>query len=307
MSPLDVELAKLAGGQHSVVTRQQALSLGMTARQIDRRVAGRGLILLHQGTYALAGSRPTYTQALMAACLATGGAASHRAAAQLWGLRGVEDAPVEITVPDRRHPRLHGVTVHRSPLAIPAQLTRRSGIPVTKPALTILSLGAVAPELVQGAAEDALFKKLLKVEGLWHIPNEAGAPGRDGTRVLRRLLLARDPAQAPTESMLEDEIVAILRRYGLPEPVRQHRVPRPGRKPLRLDISYPEVLVDVEGDGLRWHTSTADVRRDRERANYLVANGWVILCFTRDDVRHRPAELAAQVQKVRADRLRHAS
>lgn len=305
MNPLDVQLAKLAAGQHSVVTRQQALSLGMTARQIDRRVDVGGLIVLHRSTYGLAGSRPTYERALMAACLATGGAASHRAAAHLWGLRGLEEAPVEITVSDRRHPRLHGVTIHRSALAVPAHLTRREGIPLTKPALTILTLGAVAPELVQGAAEDALFKKLLRVEGLWHILGEAGAPGRDGTRVLRRLLLARDPAQAPTESVLE--IVAILSRYGLPEPVRQHRVPRPGRRPLRLDVSYPEALVDIEGDGLRWHTSTEDVRRDRERANYLVANGWVILCFTRDDVRHRPAELAAQVRKVRADRLRAAS
>jgi very-short-patch-repair endonuclease len=160
--------------------------------------------------------------------------------------------------------------------------------------------------LLEGAAEDALFNRLLKVEGLWHILGKAGAPGRDGTRVLRRLLLARDPAQAPTESVLEDEIVAVLRRFGLPEPVRQHRVHRPGRRPLRLDVSYPEALVDIEGDGLRWHTSTQDVRRDRERANYLVANGWVILCFTREDVRHRPAELATQVRELRADRLRSA-
>ncbi|HEX8771121.1 MAG TPA: type IV toxin-antitoxin system AbiEi family antitoxin domain-containing protein, partial [Acidimicrobiales bacterium] len=261
MNPLDVQLAKLAAGQHSVVTRRQALSLGMTHRQVDRRVQAGGFTVLHPSTYALAGARRTYEQSLMAACLATGGVASHRAAAYLWRLRGIEDPPVEITVPGRQRPRLHGVIVHRSALLVPAHVTRRHGIPVTKPALTILDLGAVVPELVEGAAEDALFKKLLRVDGLRRALAEYGAPGRGGTLVLRKLLLARDPLQAPTESRLEDEIVAVLRRFGLPEPVRQHPVPRPGRKPYRLDISYPEVLVDIEGNGQRWHTSTRDIRR----------------------------------------------
>lgn len=304
MNSLDVDLSRLAARQHSVVARQQALSLGMTPRQVDLRVDAGMLEILHPSTYRLVGARRTYEQAVMAACLAADGVASHRTAAFLWGLRGVEDPPVEITVPHNRHPRLHGVSVHRSKLLLPNDITHRLAIPVMKPAPTILQLGAVAPELVEGAAEDALFRRLLTVPGLWHVVDTAGARGRDGSGVLRDLLLARDPALAPTESTLEDEIVAVLRRYGLPEPVRQHLVPRPAHgRPYKLDISYPEALLDVEGDGLRWHTSTRDAQRDRERANYLTALGWMILRFTCEHVRRRPAELAAQVEQTRRLRL----
>ncbi|HEX8769834.1 MAG TPA: hypothetical protein VF711_03590 [Acidimicrobiales bacterium] len=194
MNPLDVRLAKLAVGQHSVVARQQALSLGMTPRQIDRRVDVGGLVIIR-------------------------------------------------------------------------------------------------------------FKELVTIAGLWHIVDTAGAQGRGGSGVLRQLLLARDPALAPTESALEDAICGVLRRFDLPEPARQHPIVRPGRKSLRLDIAYPEALLDIEGDGERWHTSTRDFQRDRERTNDLVAHGWGILCFTWHDVRRRPAELAAQVEAVRSTRL----
>lgn len=307
MNPLDVRLSKLAASQHSVITRRQALSLGMTPRQVDFRVHTGGLVVLHPGTYGIVGALRSYEQALMAACLSTGGVASHRAAAGgIWHLRGVEDPPVEITVPRQQCPELHGVIVHRSKRLTPDDITRRAGLPVTKPALTILDLGAVAPELVEGATEDGLFRRLFTVAGLWHALDNAGAQGRGGSGVLRQLLLARDPAQRPTESTLEDEIVSVLRRFGLPEPARQYPVARPGRKPFRLDIAYPEALLDIEGNGLRWHTSMRDVQRDRERANYLTALGWVLLCFTQDDVRRRPAQLASQVADVRSARLRAA-
>lgn len=307
MNLLDVRLNQLAARHYGIVTRTQAIALGLTARQIDRRIAGGALVVVHQGVYRVPAAPRTYEQALMAACLATGGVASHRAAAGLLRLRGIESPPVEITVAGGSHRTLNGVVLHyRDPL-LPQDVAACAGIPITKPALTLLDLGAVAPDLVEGAAEDARFRGLVSIDGLWRVLNRSGGRGRRGAAVLRRVLEARDPRQAPTESPLEDEIVAVLRRFGLPEPVRQHPVPRPGRKPLRLDIAYPAELIDIEGDGLRWHTSTDDLRRDRERANFLVTLGYVILRFTRDDIRRRPAEVAAQVEKVRTARLRRAA
>ncbi len=303
MNPVDVLLSHLAARQHGVVSRMQALSLGLTPRQIDRRLKTGALVLVHCGVYRVAAAPRTYEQALMAACLATGGVASHRGAAKLLTLRGIEVAPVEITVRNRSHRALDGVVVHHAQLLDPRDLAHSVGIPITKPARTLLDLGAVAPGLVQGATEDALVRQMVTIDSLWRAIERTGGRGRRGTAVLRQLLESRDPAQAPTESPLEDEIVEVLRRFGLPDPVRQHEIPRPGRKPLRLDVAYPDVLVDIEGDGLRWHTSTGDAQRDRERANFLVTLGYVILRFTRDDVRRRPAQLAAQVKQVRASRL----
>ncbi|MDQ6909503.1 MAG: hypothetical protein M3Z84_01765 [Actinomycetota bacterium] len=299
METPDVRLAKLAARQHSVVTREQSLALEMTLRQLYRRLDDGILASVHQNVYRVVAAPQTWEQSVMAACLASGGVASHRSAAALWALRGIHLAPVEILVPSGRHPRLKGVVIHRSKLWLPAQFTRRGSIPLTKPALTLLHLGAVAPELVAGAAEDALFKRLVTTAGLRRAVEAHGAQGRDGTAVLRHLLLARDPAQAPTESSLEDAIVAVLRRYGLPEPARQYEVAWPGhRRPLRLDTAYPEALVDIEGDGMTWHSGVDDLRRDRERANYLVSRGWVLLRYGWHDVRSRPEGMAAEVREL---------
>jgi hypothetical protein len=308
MEPPDVRLAKLAARQHSVISREQTLALGMTPRQLYRRLDQGILAGVHQNVYRLVGAPQSWEQSVMAACLACGGIASHRSSAALWLLRGVESPPAEILVPPDRQPRLDGVVVHRTKMWTPGQASRRGAIPVTKPALTLLQLGAVAPELVAGAAEDALFKRLVTVRGLWKAIEMYGAQGRDGTAILRRLLMRRDPMQAPTESSLEDAIVAVLRRYGLPEPVRQHEVRWSGhRKPLRLDAAYPHVLVDVEGDGGRWHSGVDDLRRDRERTNYLVSLGWVVLRYGWHDVRSRPALMAAEVNQLLVSRLDRAS
>lgn len=59
MNPLEIQLAKLAARQHLVVTRQQALSLGMTRRQIQRRVGVGSLIVVHNGAYRLVGAPET--------------------------------------------------------------------------------------------------------------------------------------------------------------------------------------------------------------------------------------------------------
>jgi hypothetical protein len=304
----DMRLAKLAARQHSVITREQSLALGMTLRQLYRRVDQGILARVHRNVYRLAGASQSWEQSVMAACLASRGFASHRSAAGLWALRGVESPPVEIVVPPGRQPRLEGVMVHRTTLWTPDQASHRGGIPVTKPALTLLQLGAVAPELVAGATEDALFKRLVTVRGLWKAIELYGAQGRDGTAILRQLLMNRDLAQAPTESSLEDLIVAVLRRYGLAEPVRQHQVEWPGhRRPLRLDTSYPQVLVAIEGDGMRWHSGVDDLRRDRERTNYLVSRGWVLLRYSWDDVRARPARMAGEVKRLLVARLDQAS
>lgn len=297
MKPSDVELSLLAARQHGVVTRDQARALGLTPRQVDLRVTAGALVRIHQGVYRLASSRHGFEQGLVAACLATGGVASHRAAAHLLGLRGIESAPLELTVSPRGNHRIQRVRVHRSELH-PADVGRHGPIPVTRPARTLLDLGAVAPRLLEGAVEDALLQGLVTVEGLWRVLDRSGSRGGRGAGPLRRLLETRDPAQAPTESPLEDAVLAILHRFNLPNPVRQHLVHRPGHTPFRLDIAYPDALVDIEVDGLRWHLGAADASRDRERDNFLASLGWAVLRFTSYHVRRQPAQLAARVGQL---------
>lgn len=284
MKGIETAWRQLAGRQHGVVSHRQLAALGLSDRQIFVRRQREELISAFRGAYLLAGSPATHAQSLMAACLATGGVASHRSAAELWGLRGCEGQTVEMLVCVRRRSELPGVIGHATRQLDAIDVTTRLAIPVTTPARTLVDLGAVAPvEVVEGALEDALHRRLVTRSWLERTLTRGCAPGRDGAGTLRRLLLDRPVDRRPTESTLEDEIVRIIRRAGLPEPVRQHPVGR-----WRIDVSYPDDRIAIEGQSMGWHAGRADLQRDCDKFNLLVALGWRLLLFTWDDARRRP-------------------
>lgn len=296
----DRDLDRLAARQHGLVARHQLRALGLSARQVDSRVVAGVLVVVHRGVYRLDGVPRTREQRLLAGCLAggEGAAASHRSAAALWELRGVGWPAPEISVPGRTKPALRGVVVHRSGRLEVGDVTRRLNIPVTTPGRTLLDLGAVAPGLVEPAMEDALFRGLVSESALRRLLDRVGSPGRNGTAVLRELVDGREPGQAPTESPLEDALVRLFRRHGLPEPVRQYPVTLAGGRVARIDLAYPELRLGIEADGRRWHSGRADFERDRARGNQLAAQGWTMLRFGAHDIRRRGRGIVAEARAV---------
>ena len=286
VKPIDVAVTRLAARQYSLAHRHQLLDLGMTARQIHSRLSAGWLIPAHQGVYFVGTSAATPEQAVMAAYLAAGSEAlaSHRSAGALWGLRGVEaPAMPEITLWADRHRPLHGVTVHRTRSLDPVDISRVCRIPVTTPARTLLDLGAVVPALVvESALEDALMRRLVTFQLLTATLERLGGPGRNGAGVLRALVEERDPATAPTQSMLEDMLFRVVRRGRLPEPVRQYEVAG-----VRLDGAYPDIRLGLEADSRIWHGGRLDVQRNTDKANILLAHGWRVLRFTYFDLVRR--------------------
>jgi len=287
VKPIDVAITRLAARQYSLAHRQQLFDLEMSPRQIQARVDARWLVPVHRTVYRLAGGRSSPEQTLLAACLAAGpgAVASHRSAGTVWGLRGVEEQPAEIIVVGDRHRRVAGAVVHRTDDLDPVDVSQRRGIPVTTPARTLLDLGAVAAaSVVESALEDALMRRLVTFEHLGRTLARLGGPGRSGAGVLRTLVEERAPATGPTQSVLEDELVRVLRRGGLPDPVRQYEVGG-----VKLDAAYPQVRLGIEADSRIWHGGRLDVQRNSDKANLLLAHGWRVLHFTLSDVRRRPA------------------
>lgn len=294
MKEIEVALNRFAASQHALVHHRQALAGGMTARQIQCRLDGGLFIPLHQGVYRLAGAPTSPEQTILGSTLAAGGGAvaSHRAAAWLWRLRGFEDPFTEITVPAGQ-PSLAGVVVHRTNRLLSEDVSRRARIPVTTPARTLLDLGAVVPaEGVEAALEDALMRRLVGFALLAGTLARLGRRGRRGTAVLRALVEERDPATAPTQSALEDALLRVLRRGGLPEPVRQYPVGG-----VRLDFAYPERKLGMEADSRIWHGGRLDVQRNSEKANVLVAHGWRVLHFTWADLRADAGDVVDAVRR----------
>src|SRR5438270_3312552 len=95
----------LAERQWGSVARAQLGELGYQRHLVDGMVERGALAVVHRGSYRVPGAPQSRRQDLMAACLASGGVASHRSAAELWGLAGIRADRPELLVPGTALPR----------------------------------------------------------------------------------------------------------------------------------------------------------------------------------------------------------
>jgi hypothetical protein len=230
----------------------------------------------------------------MAACLATGGFASHRCAAFLWKFRKFERPVIEVLVSKGHAPALPGVVVRRTGRLPPAEVTQLGGIPTTSRARTLLDLVSVTPSLVEGALDGTLHRRQLSLRTMQQLLDQVGR-NHPAYGVLASLVAARVAGRAPTESELEDDLLALIRRFGLPEPVPQH--PYRGR---RIDFAYPELLFGVEANSVQAHAAKEDVQRNAEKANDLV--DWWILYYTKDHIHGTPSDVAQEIDDTMSRR-----
>jgi hypothetical protein len=255
---------------------------------------------VHHGVFRIAGSVCSWEQQVLAAGVSARGRASHRAAGRLWGLDGLEEAPVEVLVPLERAHRLP-FTTHRTGTWDRVDGARRSGIPTTSPARTIVDLAAVlGEEALEIALDAALRNGLVRVPRvLWRL-ERLGSRGRAGVAALRRLLVERQGATGRSESALETKALRAIRRARLPEPVLQHRVREGRRIVARLDLAYPDQLVAVPLDGWRYHSTRSVWQRDLAARAHLAAMGWRVVPWTWSDVVHRAPEATALLRRALA-------
>jgi very-short-patch-repair endonuclease len=268
-----------------LVTRHQALSLGMHWDQISRRIRCRSWEVLHPGVFALPGSPVTWERRVMAAVLAAGpsAVASHMTALMLDEIDGAYRTNVEITIPDTTPLALRGVVVHRSLALAETDRSVVRGIAVTSVARTladcsgILSLGQLARAL-----DDALVRDLVTRAEVEEVANRL-RPAR-GRRIARlRMLVSERGKEADTaDSRPEMRMFRVLRAAGLPEAVSQHPV-RIGDHGFFLDVSYPDLMIDLEYQGFDPHRSRSAFDADARRARLLTAAGWKVLFFTSKD------------------------
>lgn len=300
MTAMDRELAELFARQHGLVTRSQALRCGLSSAAIGRRLAAGQWDRVHPSVYRLVGTPPSAHQRVLAGCLGSGGVASHRSAAWLWGLDGPFESIVEVTVPRHRRSSPRHVVVHRSTNLEPGHVASRRGVPVTNPLRTLVDLGAVVPRpVLDRAVDDALARRLVTLDGVLVTLGQMAARGRCGVADLRASLAERTGAP---ESVLEAEMERLLVRSGLPEPVRQYEVYTGGRFVARLDFAFPQLKLAVEVDGASTRVGREALERDDARQNSLVGLGWVVLRFTWCDVVRRPEHVLDVIVRMVASR-----
>ena len=154
-----------------------------------------------------------------------GAVISHRSAAALWKLDGVEPGMVELATTGQRHDVPKGIELHRTTDLARSDFGYRGPFGVTGIVRTLIDLAAVVddPAIVEAAMESALRRgdhDLL--ERLARRLESLGARGRRGAGVMREILALGDPNARPTESMFETLVEQMLRKAYIERPVRQH-------------------------------------------------------------------------------------
>lgn len=285
-----------ASRQLGLLTRGQALDLGLSEDAILRRLGSGKWRSLFPGVYAIAGSPGSWRQRLLGACFWTEGVASHRAAAALLGLDGFSGPLLEITTVGGFRSSGAGLLIHRRTLDR-RDRTVFSGIPVTTPSRTLLDLGSVADfEVVEIALQDAMRKGLTSMFRLHSLLERSGGKGRSGVAVLRRLIGDVSPPIRITESRLESRLFRLISDSGLPLPLRQYEVWDGKVQLARLDFAYPSEMLGIEGDSFSFHSAPVEFQRDREKSNLLTLRGWRILRVTWDDLVNRPGKVIRDIR-----------
>jgi len=278
----------LAQAQHGVISRRQALEAGVSGHAVDGLLARGEWEVVFRGAFRMAGTRRTFDQTLIAACLAAGpgAVASHRSAAYLHGLAGLARW-VEVTVPPTRQPRIRNVLVHRSGLD-PRDRRELRGIPATSAARTLIDLaGSLTRERLERVLDHALAHRVVGRAELAGGLDRLGRAGRKGAGALAALLDDRPETSRPIGSEFEADLFL---------PMPQFRVTLPSGEERFLDFAYPEVKLAIEADSYTWHAARRSWEEDRERNNELVALGWSFLPLTWSAVRYDPAGVARKVR-----------
>ena len=273
------ELQNIAEKQFGLVTREQARTVGLSDRQWSRLNSSGIFVRRHTGVSGLFGFPNSREQRMMAATLALDGRgiASHRSAAELWGVwTPADDDPVDIIISQRASGReLSGVVTHRPRDHNDLAPIRKMGIRSTTASRTLLDLGAVVPSAVPSVTERLLIAGHVTREHLQRALVRHSQRGRDGVGPLREVLASWPYSDRPADSVFELRMDRVLKKYGLPIHETQINVGR-----YRIDFGWPDLKVAGELDGWGKYERLEQFRRQARRDAFLQINGWIVVHFT---------------------------
>jgi very-short-patch-repair endonuclease len=286
--------------QAGILTRQQALAAGVTARMIQCNVQRGRWRAVHRAVYATFDGPIPRTGALWAAVLAAGRDAtlSHHTAAELWNIADERSAAVHVTIPaDRRIGPLHGIVVHHSSrLGLARHPTLRPFR--TRVEETVLDLAdlAVSVDAAIAWCTAAVERRLTTVSRLSEVLDD-----RRRSRWRPELTVALGDVGSGAVSPLELRYLRDVERdHGLPRAARQVRHARCGGS-IYDDVNYAGFGLVVELDGRVAHPARSRLR-DLIRDNVTAERGDSVLHYGWSDVVDQPCAVAAQVGRVLAVR-----
>jgi hypothetical protein len=285
------EVARIAAGQHGVVTVGQLLAAGLSRAAVGRRVEKGLLHREHRGVYRVGHRAPSTEARYLAAVLACGEGAilSGRAAAFIYGLIKRAAPPPEVTtVVDRRVP---GVLTRRVRHLCRHEATTYRSIPIATVARTVVDLATtLSLDALARACHEAEVRH--RITGPMVETALARRPNVPGAGKLHEIF--HGDARI-TLSKLERDFLGVLQSAGLALPETNRLTS--GRY---VDCRWPEHRVTVELDSYRYHHTRHAWEQDRRREREARARGDEFRRYTYGDVAEDPSYMLAELRELLA-------
>jgi hypothetical protein len=288
-------LARILDTQQDVITREQAISAGLTKHALYHRLrpGGRWVLLL-PGVYLAVTGRPSQVQ-LETAALLYGGPDSvitGLTALSYSGIRGPQSEFVDLLVPATCQRQGTGfVRLHRT-VRMPEKWEEFGRIRYTRAARAVgdAARGLRDPRDVRDLIADAVQRDRCELQELVD-ELEAGP--------VRRSRLLREALAEVTDgirSVAEGDLRTLLLKSGLPMPMFNPELYAGEEFIARPDAWYPELGIAIEVDSTAWHTKATDHQNDVQRQTRMGKHLIVVLRFKPWEIRHEPERVIREIR-----------
>lgn len=290
---------EVAAQQHGLLSRTQALEAGASRSAMARLAGSPRWSVPQPHVLQHAAVACSWETRLMAAVLASEDVViSHRAAARLHGFRSFEETEVvEGSVRGRCTVALRDVVLHHPRCLPDCDIVRLGPFRSTGRVRTLVDLAGTHERTAYIALVDDVMSDSDMASAAVHARALALREGRRNVALLARLT-ASDAARQ-FRSQLERRAATVFSRGGLPPCAWNARIEsRDGRLLGVVDCCWMGPRLVVELDGLRFHSSAEDRRKDQARQNGLTIEGYRVLRFTWRDIVEQPERVVREIGRA---------
>jgi hypothetical protein len=300
-TPLDRDaLNRILGEQFDLITRQQALTSGLTRHALAHRLRPGGpWRTLLPGVYLAVTGTPTPLQQEMAALLyaGPGSLVTGPAALRCHHIGTAEPDLVDVLVPATRQRHDTGfVRLYRT-ARMPERIWERGPIRYVPPARAVADTarGLTSLRDVRAVVAAAVQRRVCQVRDL---VAELTAGPNTGSALFRMALAdVADGIRSVAEADLKDLLV----KAKIPMPLFNPALyDKDGTFIARPDAWWPELGIAIEVDSREWHLSPEDHASTLARGRRLSKYQIVVLRFTPGQIRSEPAAVVRDIRQALA-------
>jgi len=291
-------LPALIEAQGQVVSREQALSGGMSRHAVAHRLRPGGpWCRLLPGVYLTSTGTPTRAQREIGALLYAGpqSVITGGAALRHYRLPAPQSDQIDVLVPAQaQRQSTADVRLHRT-ARLPEMVDR---LPYRRYALPHRAAADAARWLSSVREARAVIAAVVQNGSctVGQLAEELNAGPARGSALLRSVL---SEVGAGVRSAPEADLRELIKRAGLPEPLFNPRLYLPDGTFLGSpDAWWTEASLAVEVDSKRWHLSPDDWERTMDRHASFGAHGIVTLHFAPRKLRADPASVIVAMRNA---------